>query len=165
MATGSLDIREHRTYLTVTSVSRDRPATGRSGALRTVGRHALALFLLAAGTAHFLAPQEFLAQVPTWLPARTVIVYVSGVAEIGLALALVAWPARRVAVGWLVAGFFVLVFPGNLWQAIAGTEAFGLDSAAARWLRLGFQPVLVAWALWSTGAWAAWRQRRAGASS
>ena len=93
MATGAIDVREHRTRLTVTSISRDRPATGRSGALRTAGRHALALFLLAAGTAHFLAPQEFLAQVPTWLPARSMIVYASGVAEIGLALGLVALPA------------------------------------------------------------------------
>ena len=129
----------------------------------TVGRVALAVFLLAAGTAHFLVPQEFLAQVPAWLPARSAIVYVSGAIEIGLAVALVVLPRQRVAVGWIVAGFFVVVFPGNLWQAITGAEAFGLDSPLARWLRLLFQPVLVAWALWSTGALTAWRQRTAGA--
>lgn len=44
----------------------------------------------------------------------------------------------------------------------AGTDAFGLTSDTARFVRLFFQPVLVAWALWSTGAWRAWRaQRRA----
>jgi uncharacterized membrane protein len=45
------------------------------------------------------------------------------------------------------------VFPANLYQAIAGTDAFGLDSPAARWIRLLFQPVLVLWALWASGAW------------
>ena len=38
-------------------------------------------------------------------------------------------------------------------------DAFGLDSDRARLVRLFFQPVLVAWALWSTGAWRAWRNR------
>ena len=39
-------------------------------------------------------------------------------------------------------------------------DAFGLDSDTSRLIRLFFQPVLVVWALWSTGAWAAWRARR-----
>jgi hypothetical protein len=40
------------------------------------------------------------------------------------------------------------------------TDAFGLDSDRARAIRLVFQPLLVAWALWSTGAWRAWREHR-----
>jgi hypothetical protein len=52
----------------------------------------------------------------------------------------------------------VLVFPGNISQYIDGRDAFGiLDSDRARLIRLFFQPVLVAWALWSSGAWHAWR--------
>ncbi len=70
-------------------------------------------------------------------------------------------PARwRPLVGWVVAAFFVAVFPGNISQAVTGAEAFGLDSDAARWARLAFPPVFVAWALWSTGAWCAWADRR-----
>jgi uncharacterized membrane protein len=127
--------------------------------IRSVGRWALAGFLLTAGVAHFVRTEEFLGQVPTFLPARTAIVYVSGVAEVALAAALVALPGKRVAVGWATAGFFVLVFPGNIYQAVAGVPAFGMD-ATARWLRLAFQPVFVVWALWSTGAWRAWRASR-----
>ena len=56
--------------------------------------------------------------------------------------------------------FFVAVFPGNISQYLTHTDAFGLDSDPARALRLVFQPVLVAWALWSTGAWQAWRRWR-----
>jgi hypothetical protein len=45
------------------------------------------------------------------------------------------------------------VFWGNISQFLNGVDAFGLDSDAARAIRLVFQPVLVAWALWCTGAW------------
>ena len=56
-------------------------------------------------------------------------------------------------IGWLTAAFFVAIFPGNISQYTTHTDAFGLDSDRARAVRLLFQPVLVVWALWSTGAW------------
>ena len=121
--------------------------------LRAVLRWVLAAFMLVAGVGHLVATDSFLGQVPTWLPQRTPIVWVSGVVEIGFALALVLLPTRRRQVGWALAAFFVLIFPGNLYQAIAGTGAFGLETPAARWARLAFQPVLIVWALWATGAW------------
>lgn len=124
-----------------------------------MGRWALAALLLTAGIGHFTATDTFLAQVPPWLPFREAIVQASGVAEVALAVALVAVPSRRIEVGWVVAGFFVAVFPGNVSQAVTGADAFGLDSPTVRLVRLAFQPVLVVWALWSTGAWRAWRQR------
>ncbi len=68
--------------------------------------------------------------------------------------------ANRCMLGWLTAALFVAVFPGNISQFIDGDAAFGLDTDAARALRLLFQPALVAVALWSTGAWSAWRTRR-----
>ncbi|MDO9591328.1 MAG: hypothetical protein Q7J04_09320, partial [Microcella sp.] len=66
----------------------------------------------------------------------------------------------RVPVGWLVALFFLAIFPGNIAQFTEGRDGFGLESDLARGIRLLFQPVLVAWALWSTGAWRAWRDHR-----
>jgi uncharacterized membrane protein len=121
--------------------------------VRTALRWALAAFMLAAGIGHLVVTDEFLGQTPTWLPLRSPIVIVSGLVEIGFALALVLLPSRRRQVGWALAAFFVLVFPGNLYQALEGTSTFALDTPAERWLRLLFQPVLVLWALWSTGAW------------
>jgi uncharacterized membrane protein len=122
----------------------------------------LALVLAIAGVGHFTSTAAFTAQVPAWLPQPEVVVYVSGVVELGLAAALLLARRRRTTVGWLVAAFFVLVFPGNISQLVTQTEAFGLDTDAARAVRLLFQPVLVVWALWSTGAWRAWRGRLAG---
>lgn len=126
---------------------------------RTIGRWLLGGFLLLAGIAHLtVAREEFRAQVPDWLPLEDAVVLASGVVEIALGLVLLAlsWPAlarHRVLVGWIVAAFFVAVLPGNVNQLVTGTDAFGLDTDRARVIRLFFQPVLVAWALWATGAW------------
>lgn len=129
--------------------------------LRTAGRWLLGGALVYAGTAHLtLAREEFRAQVPEWLPVDAdLVVLVSGVVEIGLGAALLAWRSRRVEVGLATAAFFIAVFPGNIAQYVEGTDAFGLDSGRARLIRLFFQPVLVAWALWSTGAWRALTRR------
>lgn len=120
---------------------------------RAVVRVLLAAFMVVAGVSHFVAHEQFLNQVPTWMPAKLLIVWVSGIIEIALGTALVALPRYRRQVGWAVAGFLVTVFPGNVYQAVAGTDAFALTTDIARWVRLLFQPVLVALALWSTGAW------------
>jgi uncharacterized membrane protein len=129
---------------------------------RTVGRWALALVLLVAGVGHFGRTDAFLAQVPAWMPQAEAVVYVSGVVELALAAALLLAHRHRAAVGWVVAAFFVLVFPGNISQFVTQTDAFGLDSDAARAVRLLFQPLLVVWALWCTGAWRSWRGRLTG---
>lgn len=135
--------------------------------LRTTARLLLGAFLLTAGVAHLLVPAEFGAQVPPFLPAPGAIVLVSGLVEIALAAAVLVAPARvRPATGLTVAALFVLVFPGNVSQYLTGTAAFGLDTDGARALRLVFQPMLVAWALWACASWPVlrgwWLGRRRG---
>lgn len=126
---------------------------------RTIGRVVLGAFLVFAGLSHlFWARTAFAAQVPPWVPLNTdFVVLASGVVEIVLGLALLFWTARAPLVGWVVAAFFVAVFPGNISQFLTHTDAFGLDSDAARGIRLLFQPLLIVWALWCTGAWARYR--------
>lgn len=129
--------------------------------LRTIGRLVLGVLLFGAGIGHFTNAQAFLAQVPPWMPAPELVVALSGVVELILGAALILAPQRyRASVGWIVAAFFVIIFPGNISQFVTATDAFGLDSDAARFVRLLFQPVLVIWALWSTSAWTTWRQGR-----
>lgn len=129
-----------------------------SGALRTLGRVLLSAFMGVAGIGHFVATDEFLGQAPPWLPARETVIHVTGVVEVALAAGLLLPQPWRRRAGWSLAAFLVAVFPGNVYQAVAGTDAFGLDTPTARWLRLLFQPLLVALALWSSGAWP--RRRR-----
>ena len=129
---------------------------------QTVARVVLGLMLLFTGTGHLtFARQEFVAQVPSWVPFSTdFVVVASGVVELALGLALALLGSRRVPVGLIVAAFFIAVFPGNISQYMTQQSAFGLDTDTKRLVRLFFQPVLVAWALWSTGAWAWLRDPR-----
>ncbi|WP_306232347.1 DoxX family protein [Agrococcus beijingensis] len=131
-----------------------QPAPRRSPA-RTVVRLLLGAFLLFAGTGHLtFARTEFQAQVPAFLPFDPdVTVVASGVVEIVLGLALLLARRRRAWVGLATAAFFIAVFPGNVAQWLEARDGFGLDSDAARFGRLFFQPVLVVAALWATGAW------------
>jgi uncharacterized membrane protein len=129
--------------------------------IRTVARWALGGTLVVAGTGHLTNQrEEFRAQVPHWMPIDDdLVVLASGVVEIALGLALIVLRRQRAAVGLVVAGFFVVIFPGNIAQYTEGTDAFGLDTDTKRLVRLFFQPVLVVWALWSTGA-TRWLPRR-----
>jgi uncharacterized membrane protein len=128
--------------------------------VRTAGRVLLGLALAGAGVTHLtVARDEFQAQVPEFVPLDPdTTVLASGVVEIALGSALVLARRRRTAVGWVAAAFFVAVFPGNVAQWVHHRDGFGLDTDGKRFARLFFQPVLVAAALWSTGAWRAWRK-------
>ena len=128
---------------------------------RTLARWVLGGALLVAGVGHLTSQrEEFRAQVPEWFPVDDdTVVVVSGVVELALGTALILLRRQRAAVGLVVAGFFIAVYPGNIAQWREGTDAFGLDTDAKRFVRLLFQPLLVVWALWSTGASRLFRSR------
>lgn len=130
--------------------------------VRSVLRILLGLNLLFAGISHLtFARLEFVAQVPHWVPLPDdLVVIFSGIVEITLGLTLVILPKWKALIGWIVAIFFVLIFPGNISQYVNQVDAFGLDTDRARFIRLFFQPLLVGWALWSTGAFDAYMQSR-----
>ena len=118
----------------------------------------LGAFLTSAGVSHLDSNrQEFLAQVPTYLPLDPdFVVVASGLVEIALGIALITTTffltQYRKVIGLLVGLFFILIFPGNINQYLNQIDAFGLDTDQKRLLRLFFQPPLVIWAIWCTGA-------------
>ena len=126
--------------------------------LKILAQIALGAFLLSAGISHLDSNRtEFLAQVPTWLPLDAdFVVIASGLVEIALGISLIAstfiFTKYRKWVGLSVAIFFILIFPGNINQYVNQIDAFGLDTDTKRLIRLFFQPPLVIWALWSSGA-------------
>ncbi len=124
----------------------------------------LGAFLTSAGTSHLGSNRtEFLAQVPSWLPLNgDFVVVASGIVEIALGVSLITttfiFTQYRKQVGIVVAIFFILIFPGNINQHVNKIDAFGLDTDQKRLIRLFFQPPLVIWALWSSGATSLVRQ-------
>jgi uncharacterized membrane protein len=121
---------------------------------RTVARLTLAGAMIFAGLSHlFWAREEFQAQVPESIPMDPDgVVMASGGVEVMLGVGLATLTRDRVKMGRFLAAFFVAVFPGNLAQYLNKRDGFGLDSDRKRLVRLFFQPVLIAWALWSTAA-------------
>ena len=114
----------------------------------------LGSFMVLAAIGHLTYSRaEFQAQVPNWIPlSKDLVVIISGIIELGFGLAMIFWRKERIKVGIALAVFYLLIFPGNIAQYINHINAFGLDSDQARLIRLLFQPVLIFWALWSTGA-------------
>ena len=129
---------------------------------QNIFRVLLAFFMVFAGFSHLTFNRiDFQAQVPDWVPmSKDLVVILSGIVEIALGLGLAFWKTQRHKFGVSLAVFFILIFPGNISQYLDGKDAFGaLDTDNARLIRLFFQPVLIVWALWSSGAITAFRMR------
>ena len=122
----------------------------RSAGWQTHARHGMAAAMVVAGVAHLAGPDPFIQHLPPWVPARGAIVFGTGFLEIGFGVALLASPARRATTGRLLALFLVAVWPANVYVAVAGVDVDGQPGGAYPWLRLPFQILFVAWALWST---------------
>lgn len=122
--------------------------------IQNIFRIILGAFMVLAAIGHFtFQREEFQAQVPNWIPlSKDLVVILSGLVEAGLGLGMIFLTKRKVFVGISLAIFYLLIFPGNIAQYMNHTDAFGLDTDTKRLIRLFFQPVLILWALWSTGA-------------
>jgi uncharacterized membrane protein len=110
--------------------------------------------MIFAAIAHFTYRREdFQAQVPDWVPLdKDLVVILSGIVEFALGACMIFWNRQRINTGIALAIFYILIFPGNVAQYVNHTDAFNLNTDKARLIRLFFQPVLILWALWSTGA-------------
>ena len=98
----------------------------------------LAFFLGLAGITHFANPSFFNEIVPPWLPPSPAFwTYISGVAELAIAIALIRPSTRRagaIAAMWL----FIAVYPANIymvwdWRNEPTSQQF------VSWARLPFQ--------------------------
>jgi uncharacterized membrane protein len=130
------------------------PLADRKRALRYV----MGLTYALAGVLHFVAPNVYEQVVPPQLPKPRTLVYLSGIAEVGLGLGLLFERTRNVS-AWGLVALLVAVFPANVYMAVADDlelegvpEQFSDPSDAALWARLPLQAVLVAWAWWYTDA-------------
>jgi uncharacterized membrane protein len=125
--------------------------------LQNAARIALGAAMILAGVGHLtFQRREFRAQVPRWLPTdpgfQDFVVLSSGVVEVAMGLATILLVKRKREMGITLAVFYVLVFPGNLSQYTYRVDGLGLDTDQKRFVRLFFQPMLIAWALWASGA-------------
>lgn len=120
----------------------------------TVARFVLSAVMVGIGLLHFFADELFVQIVPPAFPAPYALVWISGVVEIALGLALLFPRTRRFA-GFGLVALYVAVFPANIYMAVANVQLHGLPawaeqpSQTALWLRLPFQVAFIVWALWA----------------
>src|SRR4051812_26809722 len=82
--------------------------------IRTISKYLLALFMVGAGTLHFVKPDFYLNIMPPYLPLHLELVYLSGFFEIALGLLLlVPWFSRVAA--WGIIALLIAVFPANIY--------------------------------------------------
>ena len=125
------------------------PARFGGRSVKDAARRAMGAAFIVAGTAHLAMPDPFLAHLPGWVRFAEAIAYASGVLEIAGGLALVV-PWHRENVGRAIAAYLVLVFPANVYVAVAGVDVPGQPDGWYHWARLPFQALFVWWALRST---------------
>jgi uncharacterized membrane protein len=97
-----------------------------------------------AGVLHFAATPAYVRIVPTWLPNATLLVYLSGIAEILGGMGVLYPPTRRVA-AWGLVLLLVCVFPANL-AMVTDHARFASVPLWAAWARLPLQMPLIWWA-------------------
>lgn len=129
----------------------------KTNTVKNIFRILLGSFMLYAGIGHLtFLRTEFLAQVPTWLVTNEgsmdIVVLASGVVEIVFGILMIVGGKLKIKTGIALAIFYVLIFSGNINQYVNQIDSFGLNTDGQRLTRLFFQPVLIFWSLWSTGA-------------
>jgi len=104
----------------------------------------LGVFMIFGGVQHFIKPTFYLPFVPTFLPFPIMIIYLSGILEIGLGI-LLFLNTKYAKLGALGVFYLMLLFlPVHIWDVFSATPAIGSHTAAL--IRLPFQFLFIAWA-------------------
>ncbi len=105
----------------------------------------LAALLGTIGSAHFVAPTMMAETVPSWVPAKRTVIYVSGVVEVACAVGLVR---RERWAGPVSAACLLAIWPANIQMALdagSGRNPGPADNKALMWARVPMQLPMI-WA-------------------
>jgi uncharacterized membrane protein len=114
---------------------------------RTISKYLLALFMVGAGTLHFINPDFYLKIVPPYLPLHLELVYLSGFCEIALGLLLLVPRFSRFA-AWGIIALLIAVFPANIY--VYQHQEILHAPPILHLMRLPLQGVFILWAYWHT---------------
>src|SRR6185369_3607070 len=118
---------------------------------KTILLYFMSVFYVFAGVMHFVRPDYYMPMMPPYLPWHLFLIYLSGVAEVVLGIAVLI-PSVRSLAAWGIILLLIAIFPANLHIALNNVALFGNPEGAGifNWIRLPFQAVLIAWAWWYT---------------
>jgi uncharacterized membrane protein len=117
--------------------------------IKTISKYLLAIFMIGAGTMHFVNPDFFLKIMPPYLPFHKELVLASGMCEILLGVLLLIPQCSQLA-AWGIIALLIAVFPANIY--LYQNQEILPASPVIHLLRLPLQAVLILWAFWHTSA-------------
>jgi len=116
--------------------------------LPLAARTALSAMLLFTAMGHFAFSKGMALMVPPFLPARSQIVWITGVLEIIAAITLLI-PFTQRATGWFLLVFFIVLLPANIYAAFQRlnyqTGNKDGEGPGYLWFRIPFQLILMLW--------------------
>jgi len=115
--------------------------------IKTISKYLLVIFMVVAGTMHFVNPAFFLKIMPPYLPLHKELVFISGVFEVLLGILSVVPKSSRMA-AWGIVALLIAVFPANLY--LYQHQDILPASPVVHVLRLPLQGLLILWAFWFT---------------
>nr|WP_257787795.1 DoxX family protein [Fuerstiella marisgermanici] len=107
----------------------------------------LAIFMIVAGTMHFVNPAFFLKIMPPYLPFHKELVLVSGACEILLGVLLLIPQTSHLA-AWGIVALLIAVFPANVY--LYQHQEIMPAPPLVHFLRLPLQGIFIVWACWHT---------------
>lgn len=127
-----------------------KAVTGRDVGLRDAGAIGLTLLFILTAIGHFTDTDSMAQMLPSWVPARVGIIYLTGVLEFAIAAGFLLRRFRRLT-GWIAATMLVLFFPANIYAAMhqvpQGGHAWG---PVYLLIRAPLQLIIFLWIYWFT---------------
>ncbi|MEM8860920.1 MAG: MauE/DoxX family redox-associated membrane protein [Chloroflexota bacterium] len=114
--------------------------------LITIIRVFFALILGGSGIYHFVNPDFFMPLMPDFLPAHKMLIYLSGVAEIIVAIALFIAPVQNLA-AWGVIILLIIFTPIHILDMLKDKPAVGSKRMAVNRLIMQFAMLGMAYSL------------------
>jgi len=112
------------------------------------GRIAMSAMLVFTAVGHFAFTEGMAMMLPTFVPYKTEVVYLTGLIEIAAAVGLII-PRLRSLTAWLLIAFFILVLPANIYAALQHVDyqnaTFDGQGPGYLWFRIPLQLFFIIW--------------------
>jgi uncharacterized membrane protein len=121
--------------------------------LPLAGRIAMCAMLFFTAIGHFVFTKGMSMMIPSIVPLKTEIVYITGVLEVLLGIGLLI-PSIRVYTAWVLVLFFIFLLPANIYAALKHIDyqkgTFDGSGMSYLWFRVPLQLLFVTWTYVST---------------
>ncbi|MDA1213648.1 MAG: hypothetical protein O2955_14120 [Planctomycetota bacterium] len=124
--------------------------TRREVDLRTAAAVGLTVLFIFTGVGHFIQTEPMSQMLPSWVPERVLLVYLTGALEFTLAVGFMIRRLRPLT-GWVAATILVLFFPANIYAALNQIPMGGHEWGPLYLLiRAPLQLAILLWVYWFT---------------